>query len=144
MSSWILSSLVSECALFWTIVIVVVSWCLLLSHRVLFGLSCCVLGSGRVSWLLVVGCGYVVKLIGTSLCTVLSFPLPPSWLCCLDKVWGRRRLSWRFVRCLTVVAVTSNENGLLHSDNRCAGLVHTGSSVRRRRCVECGGWVVLS
>ena len=77
MSSWILSSFVSERVFFWTIMIVIVSELLLLSLCVLFGLSCCVLGC--VSWV-VVGCSRVVQLIGTSPCTALSFPLPPLWL----------------------------------------------------------------
>ena len=96
--SWILSSLVSERVFFF----------------VLFGLLCCVLG--RVSLVLVVGCGCVVKLVGTS----------PS---ILAKCGRRRRVSWRLVRCLIVVSVVSSQNDLLRSNNQRAGLFHSGSSV---------------
>ena len=75
MSSWILSSLVSERVFFldhrdWDhfLVFVVCSSAFCLGCRVVCVLSC-------VS--VVAGCGHVVKLIGTSPRTALSFALPP-------------------------------------------------------------------
>ena len=67
-------TLVSERVFFRAIVFVIVSRFVLLSLCVLFLLPWCVLSG--VSWVRVVGCGCVVKLIGTSPCTVLS------WLSC--------------------------------------------------------------
>ena len=88
---------------------------------------------GGVSWVLVVGCGYVVNLIGSPPCAILSVPTPPPWLCSLGKIWAS-----------SAGVVASDQHGLLHFDNRCAAHLQSGSSLGRRRCVEWVDWVVLS
>ena len=69
------------------IVIAALAWVLCLSFCVLGGLPSFALS--RMSCALVVGCGCVVELIGTSPCAVLCAPLPPPSLCCLGHVLER-------------------------------------------------------
>ena len=137
MSSWILSSFVSERVCFWTVVMVIVPDLLLLSLCVLVGLSCCV--SGCVSWV-VVGCSRVVKLIGTTPCTALSLPLPPPWLwmgCDVVALIGPGCAVDLSVLSYCWSELLHLSSSLLASCRCCpwTGLLRTGSILGRRHCV---------
>ena len=101
----------------------------------------------RVGSCVVVGCGCVVKLIGTSPCTAPSIPLPPPpRLCLFGTVWTSAASRWlsRLDRVVMVLAGTSSSRSLWMLNHCCCTANVLVGSSGRRHCVKWAGWVVLS
>ena len=83
------------------------------------------------SWVLAVGRGCVVKLIGASLCIVLGFCLPPPRFCRFGRVLMEllgsccRGVGWIVLISFTLADQSlSSQNGRPHFESQYAGLRH--------------------